>query len=356
MQTQIVMAAQAQHGVSQPAASRCDIAQLRTLLILACELSQVDDLTAALHLLAEALSELTYSEEALLMIGGEAPLWVILRCDGSVHRPSHHPWQAVAEAGMRSAPAPHGTTNLCVLAVPQPHPLAILVTEESSLSKDEKAKADPAGLEAALELTAATLGRIQIRCSLERQVSTQCAQMAGKAQEHADELALRDLAARDMLALSLTDALTGLNNRRGFFARAEPLFRLAQRQQRGSAVVYADIDGLKTVNDTLGHAMGDQMIRDAATVIGASLRDADVLARLGGDEFVVYALDDAQPHALLLRLQKNLDAFNFLRQRPYHLAVSVGMVSCGLLGNPTLSDFIQQADRAMYEQKRGRPH
>jgi diguanylate cyclase (GGDEF)-like protein len=98
--------------------------------------------------------------------------------------------------------------------------------------------------------------------------------------------------------------------------------------------------------------MGDQMIRDAATVLHASLRDADVLARMGGDEFVAYAMDQGQPHALLSRLRRALDAFNQSRQRPFQLSLSVGMGPCDPSAGSSLNEHIQQAGRAMYEHKR----
>lgn len=346
------MPKQKEHNVSHPTEPRCDTEQLQGLLTMARELLQIDEPGAVLRLTGHAIVELLGVKEALLLIGGEAPLCVAFEPDGTT-RTAHvrHPWYATAHSRMIGDPTTC-PTGILVVAVPQARPIAVLVAGCPAATTQEIARRQAAILETALELAAATLSRIQVRSSLEQLVTTQYAQLADKAQEHADELSRRDLAAREMLSLSLTDILTGLNNRRGFFARAEPLFRLAQRQHRGSAVVYADIDGLKPINDTLGHATGDQMIRDAAAVLSALLRDADVLARIGGDEFVAYALDAAQPHALLARLQHALDTFNLLRQRPYQLSLSMGMVFCDPAGSATLNDCIQQADRAMYEHKR----
>ncbi|WP_220459810.1 GGDEF domain-containing protein [Rugamonas fusca] len=334
-----------------------DSERLQGLLTMARELLQIDEPSAVLRLAGRAIVELSGATEALLLIGGESPLGVAFGCDGTASSAHvQHPWYAAAHARMTGGPSVPAPTGTLMVAVPQAQPIAVLLAACPVGSTPEIARRQAATLETALELTAATLGRIQVRSSLEQLVTTQYTQLAERTQEHADELARRDLAARDMLSLSLTDVLTGLNNRRGFFVRTEPLFRLAQRQHRGSALVYVDIDALKVVNDTLGHAVGDQMIRDAAAVLRASLRDADVLARMGGDEFVAYALDEAQPHALLSRLQQALDAFNRLRQRPYLLSLSAGMVSCDPAASTTLSDYIQQADDAMYEHKRRRLH
>lgn len=335
-----------------PAQTDCDAQQLQGLLTLARELLQIDEPGAALRLTGRAMAGMLGRQGALLLIGGEAPLCVTLEHDGAVRSAdTRHPWYATAHARLSGGPGSAGPAGTLVLAVPQARPMAVLVAAPPA-STPEIALRRSAALEMALELSTATLGRIQVRSTLEQLVTIQYAQLADKAKEHADELTRRDLSAREMLSLSLTDVLTGLNNRRGFFARAEPLFRLAQRQRRDSAVVYADIDGLKPVNDSLGHAMGDQMIRDAGTVLRASLRDADVLARMGGDEFVAYAMDQGPPPALLSRLQRALDAFNQSRQRPYQLSLSVGMVPCDPAAEPTLNELIQQADLAMYEHKR----
>jgi diguanylate cyclase (GGDEF)-like protein len=116
-------------------------------------------------------------------------------------------------------------------------------------------------------------------------------------------------------------------------------------------VIYADIDGLKLVNDQLGHETGDQLIRDAAAVLRESLRDTDVLARLGGDEFVAFALDDAQPRVILGRLRENLHAFNLMQERTYHLSISAGAVQCDPGSDALLLDYLQRADREMYAHK-----
>ena len=156
--------------------------------------------------------------------------------------------------------------------------------------------------------------------------------------------------------LSLTDVLTGLYNRRGFFMQAEQAYKLAQRQRTKSAVIFADIDGLKRVNDELGHEAGDQLIRDAALVFRESFRHADVVARLGGDEFVAYTLDDEQPGAILKRIQANLAAFNLMQERPYTVSISAGVVHCNANGAQPLSHYVLLADEQMYAQKRNRMH
>jgi diguanylate cyclase (GGDEF)-like protein len=156
--------------------------------------------------------------------------------------------------------------------------------------------------------------------------------------------------------LSLTDVLTGLYNRRGFFVQAEHLFKVARRKRARSAVIFADIDGLKQINDELGHDSGDSAIRDAGAVFRQSFRQADVVSRIGGDEFVAYTLDDEQPDVILARIRANLRAFNLMQERTYAVSMSAGIVQCDPIGEQPLADYLLLADEQMYAQKRSRLH
>ena len=86
--------------------------------------------------------------------------------------------------------------------------------------------------------------------------------------------------------LALVDQLTGALNRRGFETRANAELSRARRHDEEVTLIYRDLDGFKQVNDNLGHAAGDVVLRRAAISMGATLRGEDVLARVGGDEFV----------------------------------------------------------------------
>jgi len=246
--------------------------------------------------------------------------------------------------------------RVLALGVPAPAAMAALVVGWEHEADPSEWQERRRVLSAILELAAAALGSLQSRSSLERLVYSQYEQMADTARAHAEELARRDLAEGEMRKLSLTDVLTGLHNRRGFFVHAEQVFKLAQRKHARSAVIFADVDGLKQVNDELGHEMGDNLIRDAAAVFQESFRDADVVARLGGDEFVAYTLDDGQPEIILLRLHANLHAFNLMQERPYRVAFSAGIVGCDPGSERDLLNYVVLADQQMYAQKRRRLH
>lgn len=151
-------------------------------------------------------------------------------------------------------------------------------------------------------------------------------------------------------ALALIDEMTGLYNRRGFVSVAQHDLGRAFRLGREVSLVFADLDGLKDINDRLGHAAGDQAITDAANVLRAAFRSSDVIGRLGGDEFAVLASvgDDAEP-----RIGSALDEFNASSRRTYTLAMSVG-VAAPADGEARLEDLLERADSAMYNAKRQR--
>ncbi len=108
---------------------------------------------------------------------------------------------------------------------------------------------------------------------------------------------------QDLMRLATRDELTGLFNRRGFLAAAEPLARAAERADRTFLVFFADLDGLNAINDTHGHQVGDEAIRDAAWILTHSFRSADLIARIGGDEFAIFA-PDAPPETIEIMIRR----------------------------------------------------
>ena len=153
--------------------------------------------------------------------------------------------------------------------------------------------------------------------------------------------------------LSLVDELTGLYNRRGFLAVTEQHLAAIRRNKKVPVVLYADLDGLKQINDSLGHQEGDRALVTAAELLKDSFRAADIIARLGGDEFVVLAAIERDETAELLtsRLEQKFALHNSRVERRYNLSMSVGVVHF----NPdetSIEEVTAEADRAMYEDKR----
>jgi diguanylate cyclase (GGDEF)-like protein/PAS domain S-box-containing protein len=155
-------------------------------------------------------------------------------------------------------------------------------------------------------------------------------------------------------SLSILDELTGLYNRRGFFTLAEQHCKLAERNRRGALLVFLDLDGLKQINDTLGHVAGDQAIVAVSEALRQSFRESDILGRLGGDEFAALALetDLGVGPRLLERLRACLEEYNAASTLIRSLAVSVGTAYFDPNDHCGIEELIARADREMYEEKR----
>jgi diguanylate cyclase (GGDEF)-like protein len=156
--------------------------------------------------------------------------------------------------------------------------------------------------------------------------------------------------------LSLVDDLTGLCNRRGFLSLGTSHLQLSQRAGRRFIMLYADLDGLKEINDTFGHREGDVAIVKTAEILRRTFRMSDVVARMGGDEFVVLAVEAGNDpsQALLRRVQRQLDEFNAESRLPYELSVSAGVMAYDFTSPLTLEEMLAEADQALYVRKRGR--
>lgn len=160
----------------------------------------------------------------------------------------------------------------------------------------------------------------------------------------------------EILALSITDHLTGLHNRRGFLSLAGQQLKLAERNKSGLLLFFADLDGLKTINDTLGHEEGDRALVEAATLFKETFRASDIIARLGGDEFAALTVDITKSNFEIFtaRLQSLIDARNNQDNRRYRLSISVGC-ACYAPEQPcSLDELIARSDRSMYEQKKNK--
>lgn len=154
-------------------------------------------------------------------------------------------------------------------------------------------------------------------------------------------------------SLSLIDDLTGLYNRRGFSDLGEQYLKLARRSGRGVTMVYVDLDRFKSINDSLGHHVGDRALIRVADILRATFRRSDIIARLGGDEFGVLALEAADESAELLveRLRESVVDFNESSSEPYQLAISIGMAHHDDDPRVRLEDLVTEADTAMYREK-----
>ena len=158
----------------------------------------------------------------------------------------------------------------------------------------------------------------------------------------------------ELQRLATVDALTGLSNRRGFLDTAGHRLELAARQRTPLALLFLDADGLKHVNDTLGHTQGDELLQEIAALLRDTFRQSDLPARLGGDEFCVLVSADSYEgiDAARQRLEYSLEVANRIPGRQYDVSVSMGVAVFDPAHDETIDDLISRADELMYHDKR----
>jgi diguanylate cyclase (GGDEF)-like protein/PAS domain S-box-containing protein len=174
--------------------------------------------------------------------------------------------------------------------------------------------------------------------------------------------ALRDVSDRiemqqQLIDLAGLDDLTALQNRRGFLRSAEDQLKVARRRETPLVLLFIDVDGLKTVNDSHGHAAGDLLLEDTASLLTATFRESDVIARVGGDEFCVLLTSDASEAWLAVRrLLVAIEDHHEVSagERPFRLSLSIGSATFDPHHPRSIEQLMQQADHAMYANKRAK--
>ncbi|MEA2079988.1 MAG: GGDEF domain-containing protein [Pseudomonadota bacterium] len=348
-------------------------ATLRRLLALARDLLQAPDPRSVLELTGPAIQELLLADGALLLLAlGEQEHVTEFDRSGvmqTVHEGTalyRHARQAIDNQTPILLPdvatdptlpdgglCAGGTVSLLAFPFPPIKPVGALAVFWYHRGRPHQLASPISILRYIGELTAAALGNVGYRQMIEGRIAARTEEMSESAQKHAKELHRRDQVEEELHRISVTDVMTGMFNRRGFFLNAERSFKVARRQEIPSALIYADLDELKAVNDELGHDAGDRLIQDAGRILQASFRDSDVVARFGGDEFAAFTLDAAQSEAILARIQSNIETFCQRSSPPYRISLCIGIVQCDPSSDLTLSDYLSLADKQMYERKKG---
>jgi diguanylate cyclase (GGDEF)-like protein len=153
------------------------------------------------------------------------------------------------------------------------------------------------------------------------------------------------------------DELTGLSNRRGFFMLGEQQLRVAQRAGAELVLIFIDVDGLKRINDTLGHAEGDRALMETGEVLRNTFRSADIPARISGDEFAVLAYPTRENgiETIVDRLAHEVARINARPEHAFQLSLSIGHSTWQPGQAPiTLDELLARADTKMYVEKRGK--
>ncbi len=171
---------------------------------------------------------------------------------------------------------------------------------------------------------------------------------------------IRDITERKQMeeklhTMSVVDELTGLFNRRGFLTMSQQQLSLAERTKETMVLFFIDLDGMKWINDTLGHREGDKALIEVAEILRDTFRKSDIAGRMGGDEFAVLAIDGTGGEKeALRRLRESVDTRNGTGPRRYNLSLSVGLACFDPQSPVPLDDLISKADILMYEEKRAK--
>ena len=160
----------------------------------------------------------------------------------------------------------------------------------------------------------------------------------------------------ELRRLATIDPLTRLMNRRGFLPTAEHRLEVSKRRHEPFALLFIDLDGLKRVNDSIGHAAGDSMIAETAYILRQTFRASDLIARMGGDEFCVLFGADSRDGAdiVVARLLEAVEETNAQADRPFILSFSTGLTMFDPERPVELDRLMADADGRMYEDKRAK--
>jgi len=172
-----------------------------------------------------------------------------------------------------------------------------------------------------------------------------------------DIASLRDLAfiVEDefkVIGMAMTDSLTGISNRRGFYATGEKRFRKLDKENVAFSLIFFDLDKFKPINDLWGHAEGDEVLKVFSALLYQHLGPGDITGRLGGDEFAVLIAHQAQADSFLHNLRNSVNEYNKESGKPYNINYSYGMLHSGNGRYQSLAEMLKESDEVMYSAKR----
>ncbi len=156
-------------------------------------------------------------------------------------------------------------------------------------------------------------------------------------------------------AMSVTDDLTGIFNRRGFLTMADKRVKMADRSLESLFLLYADLDNMKWINDKYGHKTGDNALRETAELLRNTFRKSDIIGRLGGDEFAVLLASKPgtdSEDSVVERFEENIKSVNRQPGKNYLLSISVGVTTYNAKLPCSIEELMSRADNLMYECKK----
>lgn len=155
-------------------------------------------------------------------------------------------------------------------------------------------------------------------------------------------------------ALSQTDELTHLLNRRGFFNLSHDKYVFSSAAKQNGVLFYADMDGLKTINDTYGHTEGDHAIIAMSKILRSAFCQHAIIGRIGGDEFIILCTNQEATYIKEIVDKVNLlcKVYNRTSNKPYELNISIGGIFYNYDDPQSLEQLILRSDKLLYEEKR----
>lgn len=301
-------------------------------------------LDATLNLMCDMAAEITCFDKALIYFWDESQEKVELR---------------IARGFDEQRKQLEGTPNGNILnfwAVKYSRPL--LVSRGHNLQADELL--EMAGAHAALAIplfvSNRVIGSLQLFCATPDRFTTEDAQLLWILSLVAENLLTREYANEGLLRFAFTDYLTGLRTRGYFEQQLELEFKRAERRRQKFSLLMIDIDHFKELNDTFGHHVGDQVLRDIASILMKDMREVDTVARYGGEEFVMILPETTEPGASYVaqRLRRAVEQTKFFAGSPkaiQHLTISIG-IAVFETDAQFKRDLIEFADAALYAAKR----
>ncbi len=300
-------------------------------------------LEATLNLLCDMAGEITFFDRALMYFWDEAAEHMELRFMRGVEKSSR--LAAELSAG--------NVLNLWAVKYGRP----LMITPGHHLQADamlELMKANSA-LAVPLFVNNRVMGSMQLFSSRENAFQLDDAQLLWILSLVSENLLTREYANESLLRFAFTDYLTGLRTRGYFEQQLELEFKRSERRRQKFALLMIDIDHFKRLNDSFGHHVGDQILRDVSSILVKDMREVDTVARYGGEEFVIILPETTESGALYVaqRLRRAVEQAKFFAGSPHevqHLTISIG-VAVYDTDAQFKRDLIEFADAALYAAK-----
>lgn len=300
-------------------------------------------LEATLNLLCDMAGEIAPFDSGLVYFWDEAAEHMELRLLRGL--PKGSPVQSEVSSG--------NVLNLWAVKYSRP----LLITHGHHVQADALLDLMNAGSAMAVPLFVSNrvMGSMQLFSPRQNAFQREDAQLLWILSLVSENLLTREYANEGLLRFAFTDYLTGLRTRGYFEQQLELEFKRAERRSQKFALLMIDIDYFKRLNDSFGHHVGDQILRDVSSILMKDMREVDTVARYGGEEFVIILPETTQQGALYVaqRLRRAVEQAKFFAGSPHeiqHLTISIG-VAVYDADAQFKRDLIEFADAALYAAK-----